>query len=313
VHRHLTQVGALVAAALLFGLLVGITGSGSDAKPHSPEQPVFPVTVKAANGLVTIRRQPQRIVSLSPTATEDLYAMGAGRQVLAVDQSSDYPNGTPRTKLSGFTPNVEAIAGFRPDLVVLSSDTTHAVAALGKLHIAVLLEPPATTFATAYGQIRQLGLATGHASAAARLVARIRARIGSLLASVPLPEKPVSVYHELSPDHYSATSSTFIGTVYRLFGLHDIADEASGSGSGYPRLSSEYIVSANPDLIVLADTTCCDQNLKTVAARPGWQNIAAVRLGRIVQVDDALAARWGPRIVDFARAIASALRTIGSG
>jgi iron complex transport system substrate-binding protein len=311
VHRHLNRVGALVGAALLFGLLVGITASGSGAKPRRG-QPAFPVTVKAANGAVTIRRQPRRIVSLSPTATEDLYAIGAGRQVLAVDQFSDYPKGTPRTKLSGFSPNVEAIAGFRPDLVVLSSDTTHAVAALGKLHIAVLLEPPAATFAAAYGQIRQLGRATGHASAATRLVARIRARIDSLLASVPRRDKPLSVYHELSPDHYSATSGTFIGTVYRLFGLHDIADEASGSGSGYPRLSSEYIVAANPDLIVLADTTCCGQNAETVAARPGWQTIAAVQRGRVVLVDDALAARWGPRIVDFMRAIASALRTIGS-
>ena len=115
-----------------------------------------------------------------------------------------------------------------------------------------------------------------------------------------------SVYHEISPDHYSATSSTFIGSIYRLFGLQNIADRA---GSGYPQLSDEYIVAANPDLIVLADTTCCGQSAKTVAARPGWGSIEAVKRGAIVPVDDSIAARWGPRITTFVAAIARALRS----
>jgi iron complex transport system substrate-binding protein len=281
--------------------------------PSASRRPPFPATVTAANGAVTIPRQPRRIVSLSPTATEDLYAVGAGRQVVAVDQFSDYPRGTPRTRLSPFSPNVEAIAGLRPDLVVLSSDTNSAVRLLRKLRIPALLEPPAQTFGQAYAQIEQLGAATGHRAAAVRLVRRIRTRIAALVASAPRRTPPLSVYHELSPDHYSATSSTFIGTVYHLFGLRDIADAAPGGTSGYPQLSDEYIVAADPDLIVLADTTCCGQSAKSVAARPGWEHVTAVERGAIVQVDDALAARWGPRIVDFVRAIARALRTIGSG
>ena len=281
----------------------------SAAATAASRRPPFPVTVTAANGKVTLRHKPQRIVSLSSTATEDLFAIGAGRQVVAVDQFSDYPKRAPRTKLSAISPNVEAIAAYRPDLVVLAFDANDVVRALGKLHVPVLLEPAAKNLPGAYAQIRQLGVATGHRGAAAKLVARLRKRIGSLLASVPRRTRGRSVYHEISPDHYSATSSTFIGSIYRLFGLRDIADKAGGSAPDYPQLSDEYILAANPDLIVLADTTCCGQSAKTVAARPGWGSIEAVKRGAIVPVDDSIAARWGPRITAFVAAIARALRS----
>jgi iron complex transport system substrate-binding protein len=298
VHRSaLVRLGfAAVAASLLV-----CGASATAARPRPP----FPVTLTAANGKVTLRHKPHRIVSLSSTATEDLFAIGAGRQVVAVDQFSDYPKRAPRTKLSAISPNVEAIATYRPDLVVLAFDANNVIRALGKLHVPVLLEPAPKSLPGAYAQIRQLGVATGRRGAAGALVAKLRKRIASLLASVPKRTRGRSVYHEISPDHYSATSSTFIGSIYRLFGLQNIADRA---GSGYPQLSDEYIVAANPDLIVLADTTCCGQSAKTVAARPGWGSIEAVKRGAIVPVDDSIAARWGPRITTFVAAIARALR-----
>ena len=294
---------AAVAASLLALLALG--GASAAAAPRPP----FPVTVTAANGKVTLRHRPHRIVSLSSTATEDLFAIGAGRQVVAVDQFSDYPKRAPRTRLSASAPNVEAIAGYRPDLVVLAFDANNTVRSLGKLHIPVLLEPAPKSLPGAYAQIRQLGAVTGRRGAASALAARLRKRIAGLVASVPKRAKGLSVYHEISPDHYSATSSTFIGSIYRLFGLQDIADKADASGSGYPQLSNEYIVAANPDLIVLADTTCCGQSAKTVAARAGWGSIEAVKRGAIVPVDDSIAARWGPRITTFVAAIARALRS----
>src|SRR5207245_5128137 len=109
----------------------------------APPQPTFPVTVKAANGNVTIPRRPQRIVSMSASATEDLFAVGAGKQVVAVDSFSSYPKNAPHTSLSAYKPNVEAIAKYRPDLVVISDDIAHIAAQLGKLHVPVLLEPAA--------------------------------------------------------------------------------------------------------------------------------------------------------------------------
>jgi iron complex transport system substrate-binding protein len=249
---------------------------------------------------------PHRIVSLSPTATESLFAIGAGAQVVAVDDQSDYPKRAPRTSLSGYTPNVEAIAGYRPDLVVLAGDANDVVAGLRKLGIRVLLQPAAKNLAEAYAEIRQLGAITGHKKNAAPLVKRMQKAIAKAVKSVP--KRRLSVYHELEPDLYSASSRTFIGKIYKLFGLRNIADPADSAGTGYPQLSAEYIVSANPDVIVLADTRCCGATAASVAKRPGWSGIAAVRTGSVVGVDDSVASRWGPRIVDFVRTIGKVLK-----
>jgi iron complex transport system substrate-binding protein len=263
------------------------------------------VTLSAASG--SPAATPQRIVSLSATATESLFAIGAGRQVVAVDDQSDYPKQAPRTSLSGFTPNVEAIVGYRPDLVVVSYDPNGLVGTLRGLGIRVLVQNAAGTLDGAYAQILQLGRLTGHAKEATALVARMKRRIGELVAKSTRRARGLTVYHELGPDLYSATSATFIGRVYALFGLKNIADAADTGGTGYPKLSPEYVVAENPDVVVLADIRCCGQSARTVAARPGWSHVAAVRTGTIVRIDDSIASRWGPRIVDFVRAIAAAL------
>jgi len=249
---------------------------------------------------------PHRIISLSPTATESLFAIGAGKQVVAVDDQSDYPKRAPHTSLSGVTPNVEAIAAYHPDLVVVQYDSGGVVEALQKLSIRVLVQPSARNLAAAYSQIQQLGNLTGHKRPAAALVKRMKRSIANAIASTP--RRRLAVYHELSPDYYSATSKTFIGGIYKLFGLRNIADAADSSGSGYPQLSAEYILSANPSLIVLADTRCCGQNVSSVSGRPGWSNIAAVRTRRVVPIDDSVASRWGPRVVQFVQAVAKGLR-----
>jgi iron complex transport system substrate-binding protein len=246
---------------------------------------------------------PNRIVSLSPALTEDLFAVGAGPQVVAVDDASDYPKRAPRTKLSGLSPNVEAIASYSPDLVVISYDSG-LVASLQKLGIKTLLEPAPNNLAQAYEEIRQIGAATGHTPAATKVVRGMEKTLTRLIRSVPKRSRHLKVFHELSPDYYSATSATFIGRIYKLFGFRNIADAADSSHTGYPQLSPEYIVSANPDIVVLADSVCCGQNAATVAERPGWQNVAAVRKHHVIAVDDSIASRWGPRVIDFARAVA---------
>lgn len=246
---------------------------------------------------------PSRIVSLSPTVTEDLFAVGAGKQVVAVDDQSDYPKSAPHTTLSGYTPNVEAIASYKPDLVVVSYPGP-VVGQLRQLGIQVVIEPAVDDLAHAYQEIRDVGRLTGHLAQAKKVVHSMEVQLKQTIQSVPKSRRHLTVYHELDQTYYSATSATFIGRIYKLFGFRDIADAADTSHSGYPQLSSEYIVAKNPQIIVLADTRCCGQTPATVAARPGWQNIAAVENHRVVNVDDDVASRWGPRIVQFAKAIA---------
>ncbi len=253
-------------------------------------------------------RTPHRIISLSPTATESLFAIGAGRQVIAVDEQSDYPKRAPRTTLSGYTPNVEAIAGYRPDLVVIQGDAGGVREGLRRLGIRVLLQPTAKDLKAAYAQIRQLGVVTGHRAAATRLVTRMKRQIATIVKRSKRPR--LTVYHELTPDYYSATSRTFIGRIYKLFGLRNIADAADSTGSGYPKLSAEYIIASDPSLIVLADTRCCGQSAATVAARPGWGGLRAVRTRAVIGIDDSLASRWGPRVVNYIRAVGNALNRL---
>jgi iron complex transport system substrate-binding protein len=288
-------------AACLAGAAVLTLSPGAVADVASTPKP-FPVVLTTPTGKVTIRKQPRRIVSLSPTATESLYAIGAGRRVVAVDDLSNYPARAPRTKLSGYTPNAEAIAGYRPDLVVVRTDSG-LTTALGKLKIPVLVQPEAANLAQAYAQLTQLGRATGHPKGAAAAVRSMRSRITKALASVPRG-RALSVYHELTTDYYSVTTRTFIGQIYRLFGLRNIADGAGGT-SDYPQLSGEYIVASNPDLIFLADSKCCGQSLSTVSARPGWSTIRAVRGRNVVRLDDDVASRWGPRVASLVQTVAA--------
>jgi iron complex transport system substrate-binding protein len=293
-----TLIGAAALAAAVF------LAHGANARPVADS---FPVTIHAANGDVVIKTRPTRVVSLSPSSTEDLFAVGAGKQVIAVDDQSDYPKQAPRTKLSGFTPNAEAIASYNPDLVVVSNDGG-IVAQLTKLGITVLLEPAPDNVAGAYDEIRQLGQATGHTQQATTVVRSMQKQLTTLIRSVPKAARHLKIYHELDPTYYTATSSTFIGRIYKLFGFKDIADVADTTHSGYPQLSAEYIVASDPDLVVLADSICCGQKAATVAARPGWGGISAVKHRRVIAIDDSVASRWGPRIVDFARAVATAAR-----
>ena len=247
---------------------------------------------------------PHRIVSLSPTVTEDLFALGAGKQVVAVDQDSNYPQRAPHTSLSGFTPNVEAVANYHPDLVVISYDPGNFASQLRKLGIKVVDEPAADNLGQAYKEILGLGRLTGHSRGAKAVVHSMKANLAAIVKSVPKSHRHLRLYHELDPTYYSATSSTFIGSIYKLFGFQDIADAAGGTSGGYPQLSDEYIVAKNPQIIVLADTKCCQQDYASVAARPGWSTISAVQHHRVVEADDDVASRWGPRIVQFARTVA---------
>jgi iron complex transport system substrate-binding protein len=304
-----------IAGLVLLAAACGDDSNDDDAgsattEASAPEStaPAATVSGDPASSTVPAGDVPSRIVSLAPTHTETLFAIGAGPQVIAVDDQSNYPPEAleVQTDLSGFTPNVESIASYEPDLVVLSGDPTTAEQ-LDALGITVWDGPSAQTFADAFAQMEQLGVATGHVAEAAELVAQLQTELDALVASLPPAEAPLTVYHELTPDGYSASSGTFVGQIYELFGLRNIADAAEDI-TGYPQLNAETIIQANPDLIFLADSKCCGETLETVAARDGWADITAVANGHVFNMDDDVSSRWGPRFVEYAEQVRDALQ-----
>jgi iron complex transport system substrate-binding protein len=307
----------LAAAALAAGVAAcsntsASSSSGSSAGSGSAKG--FPITVITAGGKVHLTSRPKVIVSLSPTATEMLYAIGASGQVKAVDSDSDYPANAPHTKLSAYQPNAEAIAAYHPDLVIIANDIGGIAAKLTALSIPVLQLPAATNVTGVYNEFAQLGVATGHVGQAKAEDQTLRDDISQIVASEPHHTAPLTYYYELGVDpYYSVTDSTFIGSLLSLLGMKSIADTATGAAAagGYPSLSAEFILKANPDYIILSDTgpTGGGQSGTTVAARPGWSVLAAVKNKHIVMLNADIASRWGPRIVDLLQTVAAGTRS----
>ncbi len=272
--------------ALLLALALAVTACGNDDDAAS--------------------ERPQRIVSLSPMATEVLFAIGAGEQVVAADEFSYFPAEAPVTDLSGWDPNVEAVLSYEPDLVVVAHDANDLMAGMAAVGVPVLLSLAPVDFVSGYNSIAELGFAVGRSDEAAVLVAALRAEIDEALAAAP--DAPVRVYHELDNTYFSVSSNSFIGAVYAAMGVVNIADEVDPDGYGYPQLTEEYIVEANPELIVITDLV--GYTAEDVAARPGWGEVAAVRSGDIVMVNADVASRWGPRLPQFINAVAEALQSV---
>lgn len=315
--RSRRRSSAVIGVLAGFALLAAACGSDGDTAEApldsvgSTEQPApAETTPGSAPADETVPADvPQRIVSLSPTHTEILFAIGAGDQLVAVDDFSNYPAEALElpNELSGFEPNVEAIAAYDPDLVVIGGDFTGLGDQLDELGIAWWDGPAAVTIDDTHTQIEQLGVATGHVGEAAELVSSMQTDIDEIVAAAPVADEPLSFFHELDPTLFSADSSTFIGEIYALLGLQNIADGVEGDSGGFPQLSAEFVVSQDPDLIFLADTKCCGESAETVAARDGWAELSAVQNGNVIEMDDDIASRWGPRIVDYLAAVAAAV------
>ena len=307
-----TDDPASVASAVDSTTTVAVAEPTTTTTTGASAETGFPVTVPSGSGEITIEAKPTAIVSLSPASTEILFAVGAGDQVLAVDSLSNFPEEAPLDPdLSAWTPNVEAIIGMDPDLVVVSGAADDLIDGLNAAGIPVLVHSAPADINGVYDQIEQVGVATGNIAEAASLVAQMRTDIADIVAGVPQYEVPPTYYHELDNTLYSVTSQTFIGQIYALLGLENVAAPADldGSSYGYPQLSAEYLVDADPDFIFLADTICCAATADSLAERAGWETLSAVQEGRIVELSDDIASRWGPRVVDLLRAVADAMAT----
>ncbi len=312
--RALTRTrSAVVAAAALAAACAACSSPPASQDGSNGSATGYPITVTTVAGKVHLDSRPDAIVSLAPTATEMLYAIGAGKQVKAVDDDSDYPPGAPMTKLSGFEPNAEAIAAYKPDLVIISNNLDGITAKLAALSIPVLDLPAAVNMSGVYAEINELGAATGHAAQAQAEDQKIQSDLGQIVASAPKRKAPVTYYYELGANpYYSVTSSTFIGSLLSMLGMKSIADAATGAAAsgGYPELSPEFILKANPDYILLSDTgSNGGQDAATVAARPGWSALTAVKDNHVIALNADVASRWGPRVVELLRTVEAAVKS----
>ena len=313
-----TSFGRRVAiAALLLGTGTGLAACSDSDEPSATTQASaaatggsFPVAVLSGpldgGENITIEERPEAVISISPTATEMLFAVGAGEQVIAVDDQSDFPTDAPVTDLSGFEPNVEAILGYSPDLVLTSNEDPELVSALDTAGVTTLVLPAAQDLEEAYSQVERIGQATGQVEGADEVVADMKTGVEKAVADAQ-GAGTLTYFHELDPTLFTATSDTFIGEVYGLFGLTNIADAAAGAGDTYPQLSAEFVVQANPDLVFLADGQCCQVTPESLVTRAGWSSIKAVTNGGVYVLDEDVASRWGPRVVEFAQSVGAAI------
>lgn len=326
--RTARRLPAVLLGAALVLTACGTDESATDDEPQGeaadlacappepdPDRPevgdgTFPVTVEDDDGGLEVESEPERIVSLSPTHTEMLFAIEAGDQVEAVDEYSYYPEEAPVTDLSGYEPSVEAITEYDPDLVILGSEHVDLAAQLDSVDVPALVLNAAEDLEDTYAQLRLLGDATGQTETADAEADRVESEITSTVEEVCAETgdaEPLSVYHELDDSLYSASSETFVGQIYSMFGLANIADEADdGSAGGYPQLSAEYVVEEDAGLIFLAygDENAVDE----LEQRPAFDTVTAVSEDAVHTLDPDISSRWGPRVVELTEAVGDAVR-----
>jgi len=307
---------------LIAALLVAACGGGDDGpetKPFDdnpteiagiPTRTVFPIEVRRSDDQVlVVEATVKRVVSLSPGATETIYALGAEAALVAVDNNADFPAAAASfaTRVDAFQPNIEAIAALEPDLVIVPSDIGGIVGALDRLSIPVLfvdLDTDVQTIDDVLGQIGLMGRLTGTDAVADQIIADLRARVtvvGDGLRGLANTDGP-SVYHELDSTFYTVSEQTFIGSLYRTLKARNIAGD--GGGIAYPQLTQEAIIDADPEVIVLADEEF-GVTIDIVKARPGWNAIFAVQNDQIYAIDPDIISRPGPRIVDALEQLAA--------
>ncbi len=303
----------VVLLCLMAAWAVACGGSGNGAKTAKPSaaagtqtaQNAFPVTLDESDGQkLTLDQAPQRIVSLSANATDIICAIGGGDQLVAVEQYANCPEGT-QTKpaLDAFQPSLEAIVAYQPDLVYVSSDTASIVEALRGAAVPVLYLELPTTLAGTLDQIQLFGRATGHAPEAASVVHGLQERIDGVQRAIADVTTGPKIYHELDNTYFTAAPSSFVGDFYNVLKAQNIA---AGASDDYPQLSAEVIVQRNPDVIILADEAA-GESADTVAARPGWDAINAVKNGRICRIDPNIVSQPSTKIADALETLAKCL------
>jgi iron complex transport system substrate-binding protein len=282
--------------------------------PEPTDVPAAPAERTVSDTLgreVTLNGVPTRIVSLAPSVTEILFAIGAGPQVVGVTTFCNFPpEAEALPEIGGFsvrTISVEAIVDLQPDLVIAGAASQLAVAeALEPLGIPTMIMAP-DELAGVFANIEQLGAVTGNEAQAAATLGEMRARIDAVAATVaeiPAEQRPRVFWEVFDEPLMTAGPNTFAGQLLSIAGAENIFADAS---EDYPQISAEAVVERNPGVIMGSDSHAEKLTPEMVAARPGWSEIAAVRDGRIYLINGDVSSRPGPRLADALEAMVRAL------
>jgi iron complex transport system substrate-binding protein len=299
------------SAALRGQAATSVPATGTPVPPIA-QPSSFPVTLTDDLGhQVTVSALPKRLVSLSPSTTETLFAVGAGDQVVGVTKFCNYPpEAQTRQKVGGFSANtisIETIIALKPDLVFSASEIHRPVIeALEQAGIPVFSSNP-KDFESVYAAIAAVGRLTGHSAKAAGVVADMKARVTAVTnktKTLPQDQRPTVFYEVWDEPLMTAGPTTFIGTLIELAGGVNIFADVSEE---YPQVSSEEVVRRDPAVILGPDSHGEKLTLEQIQTRPGWGGIQAVREGRIYLVNGDIVSRSGPRLVDALEDIARAL------
>ncbi len=271
----------------------------------APSRTAYPLTIQDIAGRrVTLPKRPERIVSLAPSNTETLFALGLGDRVVGVDQSSDVPPAArDKPKIGTFSqPTIEEVVAKAPDLILAANLHLRAVvpALEARGLTVVVLNPP--DLAGVLDSVGLVGQLTDSAGEARRLRGEMEARIAAVEARLRGTAERPRVYVEITPKFVAAGPASYIGDLIARAGGRNIVDDRS---TPYPSLNAETIIARDPQVIILTDAGG-EVTIASVGERVGWGGISAVRDGRVVALDPNLVNRAGPRVVEALELLARA-------
>jgi iron complex transport system substrate-binding protein len=294
---------------LLIALLITLMTASACAPQATPTS--APVVTDGLGREITLTGPAQRVVSLAPSNTEILFAIGAGKQVVGRDQLSDFPEEAKSLTDVGSTfdaLNTEQIVSLKPDLVLAAEiNTPEQVKQLEDLGLTVYYLKNPLTLEEMYSNLEIVAQLTGHKTEAATLIESLKKRVAAVDEKIaPISSRP-NVFYELDATDpakpYTAGKGTFITQLIDRAGGHNIAADLEG----YPQMSLEQVVAADPAFIILGDARY-GVSPESIAQRPGWENLAAVKNGQVMPFNDDLVSRPGPRLVDALEELAKLLR-----
>ena len=308
-----------VALALLLPVPVALANRAPGA-PASTRAGVlaattYPLSLVDDEGrAVTVAKEPRRIVSAAPSTTEIVFAVGLGDRVVGVTDFCDYPEGALAVpKIGGFKPNLEAIIGAQPDLVLaVRGFPADIIASLEAQKVPVDIQNPAD-FAGVLANVETVGKIGNAPDAAATLATSLRQRWDAVEAKAKGATVRPRVLFEIDASDpgsiMAAGPGTFIDAMLMAVGaVNAVAPVAAGLQ--YPSVSDEAVLGLAPELVILGDAPF-GQSVEALAARPGWEVVPAVRDGRVVALSQRevdVTSRPGPRIVDGLEAVAQVVR-----